>query len=379
MRESDKPYVSIYLRNSKRGPSDYYRVYQYVPYLDATCVIHDAVTEEEFITNLNMKVSIKKKLYQGMLLLKIYVRRMVSMIQDIKNMSDIIIVQREVIPHVMGVFAGMLLNGLCRNRILIWDYDDDIFLNNEVSQRERKILEQNADCILVTSSYLGNLLSQSVEKKIKILPTTDGFYKKYSSRDVRKRRIESYGTELRLVWVGTQSNINNVVRIIQHLEHAAKKLREKNGKTIILTIVCNVGIHIETVFLKINNIVWSRESAEKAILDAHVGIMPLENTKYALGKGGFKLIQYMSTGLPVLASDVGFNNEIVVGGMGKLISTDQEENWESEVFELGVDIQKWMDWGYQAAERYMTRYSIDANIEIWKGLVKINDARWEKI
>lgn len=369
MIKEKKPNISIYLRNSQLGPSDYYRVYQYVSFWDGTCTIHNALNEKEYSRNLNMVSGIRKKLYQGILFIKIYFRRLASMTQDLKRNADIVIVQREIFPHAMGPCAGSLLDRLCKNRKIIWDFDDNIFLNNEVGKRERKILEQTAEHIVVTSEYLKAKLSDWAKEKVMLLPTTDGFYKKYNLDCVRDRRVESYDKELRLVWVGTQSTLKHVEGIVSYLEEAAKQLKKLN-KNLTLTVVCNVALQVRTDYLQICNIQWTRQKAEEAIINSHVGIMPLQNIEYALGKGGFKLIQYISTGMPVLASDVGFNSEIMKGEMGKLISTAHEEDWIVEVVRMGVDKESWINSGKCAQKRYNDQYSIDLSINVWQSLVE---------
>ena len=45
-----------------------------------------------------------------------------------------------------------------------------------------------------------------------------------------------------------------------------------------------------------------------------IGIMPVPDEIWALGKSGYKLIQYMACGLPVVASPIGVNRQIVRHG-----------------------------------------------------------------
>ena len=67
-----------------------------------------------------------------------------------------------------------------------------------------------------------------------------------------------------------------------------------------------------------------------------VGIMPLPDTEYARAKAGFKLLQYMAAGVPVVASPVGINRDLVErSGAGFL--ADGPEEWEEALRTLLAD------------------------------------------
>jgi glycosyltransferase involved in cell wall biosynthesis len=46
---------------------------------------------------------------------------------------------------------------------------------------------------------------------------------------------------------------------------------------------------------------WSEETEVKDIKDFDVGIMPLPDDPWSRGKCGYKLVQYMACGVPVVA------------------------------------------------------------------------------
>jgi len=65
-------------------------------------------------------------------------------------------------------------------------------------------------------------------------------------------------------------------------------------------------------------------------------VMPLVDAPFERGKCGYKLIQYMACGLPVIASPVGVNTRIVAEGItGFLASSSQE--WAAAVLKLSAD------------------------------------------
>jgi glycosyltransferase involved in cell wall biosynthesis len=59
---------------------------------------------------------------------------------------------------------------------------------------------------------------------------------------------------------------------------------------------------------------WSMENEVSLVQQMDVGLMPLENSEWAQGKCGFKMLSYMAVGLPVIVSPVGVNAEILARG-----------------------------------------------------------------
>jgi glycosyltransferase involved in cell wall biosynthesis len=56
---------------------------------------------------------------------------------------------------------------------------------------------------------------------------------------------------------------------------------------------------------------WSEANEVGLLQQMDVGLMPLEDSEWARGKCGFKMLSYMAVGLPVIVSPVGVNQAIL--------------------------------------------------------------------
>jgi len=105
---------------------------------------------------------------------------------------------------------------------------------------------------------------------------------------------------------------------------------------------------------------WSEETEVTQIQSMDIGIMPLTDTPWARGKCGYKLIQYMACGLPVVASPVGVNAEIVEHGVnGFLARTDDE--WREAISTLLSDADLRRRMGAAGRRKVEERYSL----QVW--------------
>ncbi len=79
---------------------------------------------------------------------------------------------------------------------------------------------------------------------------------------------------------------------------------------------------------------WTLQSEVEILRQFDIGIMPLPaDDKWAASKAGYKLLQYMATAIPCVASPVGANQELVQHGVnGYLAGSDAE--WESALARL---------------------------------------------
>lgn len=363
-----KKRISVYVRNHIDGPSCFYRIIQYMKHMEEVeFEINDALSIKDFRRNMDIKNRVIKKIFQVYLFFKISLIRFLQVRNDSKKRTEIVIIQREVFPRHIPFFCKKIYKKMLSNSMVIWDYDDAITLSGEISEVEWHMLENFSQYIIATNSYLLDRLKTNA-KKLE-LPTTDGYCDDVDLEKIKANRLNRYSHEINLVWVGTHSNLNNVIKILPQLKKAGKILKMK-GKKLKLEVVCNVdnpGLYVVDKNLDVKFTKWKRQSAEKAILDAHIGLMPIPNNEFTKGKGGFKLVQYIASGLPVIASAVGFNKEIVSKDVGTL--TECVDDWYSAIIDFSLDEEKWIQMSLNARLRYFERFSFKRNLDVWRNII----------
>jgi glycosyltransferase involved in cell wall biosynthesis len=105
---------------------------------------------------------------------------------------------------------------------------------------------------------------------------------------------------------------------------------------------------------------WSEAGEIAAVQAMDIGVMPLPDEPWARGKSGYKLIQYMACGLPVVASPVGVNVEIVDDGENGLLATSPDE-WRAALEQLIASPDRRRAMGKLGRTRAVEDYSLAAH------------------
>ena len=88
--------------------------------------------------------------------------------------------------------------------------------------------------------------------------------------------------------------------------------------------------------LSVRSKVWQLEREGEDLGGFDIGLMPIADDAWTRGKGGYKLLQYMASGLPVVASPVGVNAQSVADGESGFLANDDDE-WEEHLAHLVSD------------------------------------------
>lgn len=359
--------VSVYVKGD-RNSTAYYRIYQYLDKIKGIkCDYHMMMSSR--IHDRYMPVSAQPLFIKTYIYIYIYFRILYALIRDLFKRPQVVVIHRRIISRFMPLSYKILLRIIkSRHTKIIWDFDDNITESKEVSKNTFLFYSELAHKIIVTHQYLKELICKEYCNKVMIMPTTDGdMYKLFEDSDINKKRLESFDTNLQLVWVATSSNLKFLSSITPTLDSTAKQLTEKRNLTLTLNVVCDVPLLDHNCqYLKVMNIKWTRDIAIETMKNSHIGLMPLFNNEFTKGKGGFKLVQYMSIGLPSIGSNVGFNTYVLDSNAGLLVDNAQE--WEDAIIRLS-DKDTWLKYSKAAYKKWLKSFSYIKNLNEWEDII----------
>jgi glycosyltransferase involved in cell wall biosynthesis len=117
---------------------------------------------------------------------------------------------------------------------------------------------------------------------------------------------------------------------------------------------------------------FDHENEGSLIAGSWVGLAPMPDTGHNRCKGAYKVKTYLAAGLPVVASPVGFQKDLIQEGpnIGFLPKTSEE--WASAILSLIQDRKYAQEMGQRARAYAETRFSYDAIGFHWASLLQKN-------
>jgi glycosyltransferase involved in cell wall biosynthesis len=318
------PRLLILLRYGALGASSRLRSLQYLPHLREAGFDVDI---SSLFSDTKLRKRYELRSYAFLDLCSSYWHRFRALLNVKKY--DLVLIEKEPLPWFPSCIEVFLL----RNSRYILDFDDALFhrYDNHYSWIVRTLLGKkfnrlikNAHLIISGNEYISNYCEDVGATCIEHIPTVVDL-----ARYEPKRIYACKGIPL-IVWIGTPETAKFLNIVWGPLAELAKrcsfKLRVIGAGPIIVP-----GIDIESL-------PWTADTEASMVSNCDIGIMPLSDTPWERGKCAYKLIQYMACGIPVVASPVGANRNVVKNGETGFFATS-DSDWIEKLEQLLGDAE----------------------------------------
>ncbi len=110
---------------------------------------------------------------------------------------------------------------------------------------------------------------------------------------------------------------------------------------------------------------WSPETETALTADMDIGLMPLDDSAWSLGKCSYKMLLYMACGVPVVVSDLGMNHDILrMREVG--LGARSPREWADALDRLMGDEPLRRRLGGEGRELAVERFSLPVVVDQWR-------------
>ena len=251
-------------------------------------------------------------------------------------------------------------------RPLLYDFDDAVFLPNtseanryvsalKYPQKVGRIIGY-CDEVIAGNEYLAEF-ARRFNPSVHIIPTavdTNVF--------IPRAGEKAAGSPVVVGWIGTPTTAGYLVPVAPALAAVAA--------THPFTFrVSGAGSDVAVPGVQVDSVPWSLDREVELFNTCDVGVYPLPDDDWARGKCGFKAIQFMACGVPVVASPVGVNREIIADGVNGFLASTAAE-WQGKLARLVSDTALRTRLAAAARRTIQERYSLDVTAPRVAGVMR---------
>jgi glycosyltransferase involved in cell wall biosynthesis len=329
--------VLFLTRYTATGPSSRYRVVQFLPFLDDAGVaweVHPLVDDRYLAARFA-----GGRPGAGYLLARA-MRRVGTLLGS--GRFDVVFVQKELFPGMPPLAEWFMARG---KTPVILDVDDAIHL----PYRGRFLLDDKiprvmraASAVLAGNRWLAAYAGQH-NPNSRYFPTvvdTDRFTPASAGGPERDPVVG---------WMGSPETVGYLGAVADALREAAAR------RSFVLRVVGASSVPLNGV--RVETAPWTFEDEAAALRGFDVGIMPLPDDEWALGKCSLKLLQYMSAGLATVSSPRGSVADIVDDPANGRVA-DSPSAWSDALVALLADAELRGRMGRAARETVARDYSL---------------------
>lgn len=271
--------------------------------------------------------------------------------------ADAVILQRRLLPR-------WLLFLLRRQaRLLIYDFDDAVFLRDSFSAKgphSRRRLARfaatvaAADAVVAGNRFLADQARRHGARAVHVIPTC------VDPAAYLPAGSQGRGDGIELAWIGSASTLKGLEQIRPLLETLGQRVPNLH-----LKLICDRFLELQ--HLKVRRCPWSATTEAAELCAADIGIAWVPDDLWSRGKCGLKVLQYLAAGLPVVANPVGVHADMVRADNGFLAASTEE--WCTAIAQLAGDAALRRRLGQAGRQRLETDYSVTAGAHHWLALL----------
>ena len=311
-------------RYGRLGASSRMRFFQYLPWLEAEgiSVATAPLFSDGYVRGLQQNTRSLLEVARA------YVGRVQALLSS--RRFDLLWIEKEALPWTPAWFEKALLSSAVP---YVLDYDDAVFhlydQHRNLAVRallagKHPALIHGAAQVVAGNDYLADFARQAGARQVEVVPTVidlDRFPAAMPARTAQRATPPLVG------WIGQRATASFLTPYKALFERLSASGRARFAA---------IGIDAQSLGLPMSSIPWFEETEAAAVSSFDIGIMPLEDAPFERGKCGYKLIQYMACGLPVVASPVGANCQIVEHGVNGFLA-ESPAQWEEALQTLLAD------------------------------------------
>jgi glycosyltransferase involved in cell wall biosynthesis len=334
-----------------RAASSRTRVFNYLPFLRSRGVDCDVLTVlPDAVTGGSQVIATQRPMRKMLYYLWAAWRTLACGVSAARRGArvDVLFIQKVIFPAPVRWWLRRIPTPV------VYDFDDAIFTTEIRTghwlarwKESRNARGLPAMLALAQHAVVENDYTGQVARRFCPILTITGPIDTKPFREVESRR-KPVGEGVVLGWIGSGSTVS-------YLDRIQVPLQRLTGRFPGLRLLV-IGADWSAPGVEVECRGWDLEREPADLTDCDIGIMPVPDDPWTRGKGGYKLLQYMATALPVVTDPVGINTEIVVDGENGFL-VDGDHGWESALARLIEDADLRVRLGVSGRRRVEARYS----------------------